>query len=71
MIGVHIAAYFRLKEAMIALLKNRHDQDSRDTYGRTALWWAAEQGHEAVVKRLLERDNVAADSKDNNGWTPL
>jgi ankyrin repeat protein len=70
-IGVHLAAYFGLKEAMIALLKNRHDQDSRDTYGRTPLWWAAREGHEAVVKLLLERDNVVADLKDDYGQTPL
>ena len=24
-------------------------------YGRTPLWWAAEKGHEAVVKLLLEK----------------
>jgi ankyrin repeat protein len=24
-----------------------------------------------VVKLLVERDDVVADSKDNNGWTPL
>jgi ankyrin repeat protein len=70
-IGVHLGAYFGLKEAMIALLKNRHDQDSRDTYGWTLLSWAAREGHEVVVKLLLERDDVAADSKDEYGWTPL
>jgi hypothetical protein len=33
MIGVHLAAYFGLKEAMIALLKNGHDLDFEDTFG--------------------------------------
>jgi len=70
-IGVHLATYFGLKEAIIALLKNRNDQDCRDTYGRTPLWWAVREGHEAVVKLLQERDDIAADSKDEYGWTPL
>jgi Ankyrin repeats (3 copies) len=63
--GVHLAAYFGLKEAMIALLKNGHNPDSKDTDGQTPLLWAAKRGHEAVVKLLVERDDVAADSRDN------
>jgi len=31
----------------------------------------AREGHEAIVKLLLERDDVAADSKDGYGRTPL
>jgi ankyrin repeat protein len=70
MIGVHLAAYFGLKEAMIALLKNGHDLDSEDTYGQTPLSWAAENGHEAVVKLLLEK-GADLEAKDKDGWTPL
>jgi hypothetical protein len=55
MTGVHLAAYFGLKEAMMASLKNGHGLDSKDTYGRTPLLLAAENGHEAVVKLLLEK----------------
>ena len=44
----------------------------KDTqYSQTPLSWAAEQGHEAVVKLLLETDKVKVDSKDKNGQTPL
>jgi ankyrin repeat protein len=69
--GVHLAAYFGLKEAMIALLKNEHDLDSKDTYSQTPLSYAAGNGHEAVVKLLLEKD-VDLDSKDSSfGRTPL
>ena len=70
-IGVHLAAYFGLKEATIALLKNGRDPDSKDTDGRTPLSWAAERGHEAVVKLLVARDDVEADSKGWRGSTPL
>jgi ankyrin repeat protein len=45
--------------------------DAQDSYGRTPLSTAAASGHEAVVKLLVERDDVVADSKDKDGWTPL
>ncbi|QYT04235.1 Ankyrin repeat protein [Trichoderma simmonsii] len=38
--------------------------------GRTALSWAAKNGHEAVVKLLLEQ-SADIDSKDNGEQTPL
>jgi ankyrin repeat protein len=69
--GVHLAAYFGLKAAVMALLKNGHDPDSEDTDGRTPFSYAAAQGHEVVVKLLVERDKVAADSEDKHGRTPL
>jgi ankyrin repeat protein len=48
------------------------DADSKDDeYGLTPLLWAAWSGHETVMKQLLERDDVEADSKDKLGRTPL
>jgi hypothetical protein len=38
---------------------------------RTTLPWAAEQGHEAVVKLQLKIGKVDVGSKDNEGRTPL
>ena len=71
MTGVHLAAHFGRVETTMALLKNRHDLDSKDTYGRTPLLLAAEEGHEAVVKLLLEK-GAELETKDKNyGQTPL
>jgi len=72
MIGVHVAAYFGLREVMIALFQNEDDPNVKDTYGRTPLWWAAANGHEAVVKLLLDKEGVDPDSKGSYyNRTPL
>ncbi|OCK78779.1 purine and uridine phosphorylase, partial [Lepidopterella palustris CBS 459.81] len=71
MTGVHLAAYFGLRDTVMALFKKRHDPDVKDTDGRTPLWWAARNGHEAVVKLLLEK-GAEVESKDSlYGQTPL
>jgi ankyrin repeat protein len=71
--GLHLAAYFGLENVVRALLKDGVDLDSKDTYyGETPLWWAAVDGHEAVVKLLLAADGrVDPDSKSKSGQTPL
>ncbi|KAM3065237.1 hypothetical protein ACMFMF_011362 [Clarireedia jacksonii] len=51
MTGIHLAAYFGIQEAINIMLGSQF-QDSKDSYGRTPLSWAAERGHEAVVKLL-------------------
>ena len=71
MTGVHLAAYFGLTGVVMALLKNRHNPDVKDTYGRTPLWLAAEQGHEAVVKLLLEKGAELEAKDEGGGGTPL
>ncbi|KAF3077232.1 Ankyrin-1 [Trichoderma lentiforme] len=52
--GLHMAAYFGLLGPMKALLK-KHDPDSV-AEGWTPIHWASLEGHEAVVKLLLEND---------------
>ena len=47
------------------------DVDSKDDYGQTPLSRAAENGHEAVAKLLLETGKVDVDSKHKYGRTPL
>jgi ankyrin repeat protein len=75
MTGLHLTAYFGLKEAMIALLENGHDPDSTGygIYDRTPLSCAAERGHDAIVQLLLTKEGVDPDSKNyrNDEWTPL
>jgi ankyrin repeat protein len=44
---------------------------NKDVEGRTPLSWAAENGHEAMVRVLLGNQYVHSDSSDNEGRTPL
>ena len=53
----------------LLLAKDRVDVGPKDSsYGRTPLWWAAENGHEAVVRLLLAKDGVDVNSKNSDGW---
>jgi hypothetical protein len=74
--GLHLTARFgllHLSELWLLHSENAigKDADSKDNEGRTPLSCAAAGGHEAVVKLLVERDDVDADSKDEHGRTPL
>lgn len=67
--GLHLAAYFgNLAETQILLLKN--DPDLMDGDHRTALSYAACNGHSAVVELLLE-NGANIDSRDCLFTTPL
>jgi len=50
-------------------------ETNRDTgdimYGRTPLFSATENGHEEVVKILLERSDVNMEAANKHGITPL
>jgi hypothetical protein len=85
MTGLHLAARFGIEEAVKALLQqafetnanNTGDQaplgadlESKDIYGLTPLLWAARNGHEAVVKHLVEM-GADLESEDDTGKTPL
>ena len=43
---------------------------SHETH-QTSLWLASKNGHDAVVKLLLETGKANVDLKDTHGWTPL
>ncbi|KAL3459526.1 ankyrin repeat-containing domain protein [Aspergillus heterothallicus] len=60
--GIHLAAYFGLKDAIARLAALGHDIDQEDGWQRTALSYAAERGHEEVVKYLLEERQVQMNS---------
>jgi hypothetical protein len=68
----HIVAFFGIPAIMSYLISRARNLDSKDPgYGRTPLWRAAENGHEAVVKLLLATGKVGAGSMDTDGRTPL
>lgn len=65
-----MAAATGCEAAILLLLENGADKDSKDYDGRTPLSWAAANGHKAVVQLLL---GMGADieAKDHHGQTPL
>jgi ankyrin repeat protein len=69
--GLHMASYHGLKESVESLLASNWEIDEHDSYGRTPLLYAVENGHEAVVKLLLERGAVLKTEDSNYGRTPL
>ncbi|KAK4243163.1 ankyrin repeat-containing domain protein [Corynascus novoguineensis] len=69
--GLHVAAYFGISDVLETLLHSSNNNDVKDSFRRTPLWWAARNGHGAVVKVLLGTGKVDADSKDKDGQTPL
>ncbi len=70
MTGLHLAAYFGVGNAVPGLLKSYHP-DLKDSYSRTPLSWAAECGHENVVKLLLEQGAELNSIDSEYGQTPL
>jgi len=69
--GLHLVASIGLVKIVWLLLEREGvDADSKDRDGRTPLSWAARNGHEAVVKLLLEK-GAELETKSSNGQTPL
>jgi ankyrin repeat protein len=55
--------------ARLLLEKGAELEPKDDKYDKTPLSWAAEKGHEPVVKLLLEK-GAELESKDKEGQTP-
>jgi ankyrin repeat protein len=53
------------------LLKDGADVKSEDVDSRTPLWWAAANGHVAVIEKLLEHNGADLIYDDLNGETAL
>jgi ankyrin repeat protein len=68
---LHIVPRYGFSSALIGLHDSNVIVNCVDWASRVPLSYAAEHGHEAIVKLLWNRDDVAADSKDINGRTPL
>jgi hypothetical protein len=65
-----VAGSFESLELLMPVWNNINE---RDIEGRTALYWAAFKGHEAVAKLLLENGadpSLSYQVKDTN-WTPI
>jgi hypothetical protein len=58
------------KKGLINKVKRRLDLNKKDSFGGTALYWAARSGHEAVVRLLLE-NGADIKAKAQDGWTAL
>ena len=70
--GLHCASSLGIVEIVAALIETGlYDLNGKDFRGFTPLAWAAERGHEAVVKLLLGREEVKPDNPDTLGETPL
>jgi ankyrin repeat protein len=70
MTRLHIAAYFGI-QSVVSILLNGTCLELQDSYGRTPLSWAAQNGYEAVVQLLLE-NGADLESKDiEHERTPL
>jgi KaiC/GvpD/RAD55 family RecA-like ATPase len=62
-LGIERAVKLFLAEQDSIGVHPENDVDSKDNYGQTPLSWAAKNGHEAVVKLLLETGKVDVDSR--------
>jgi len=70
--ALQAAAFLDVLEIMVSLLKiNKWDINATGSFGITALMWATKMGHDAIVKVLLEQDEVNPDSADKSVRTPL
>jgi ankyrin repeat protein len=58
-------------EDSLAFLISAGYENSKDTWSRTPLWWAADKGYESIARTLIDTGKVDIDAKDSYGTTPL
>ena len=66
-----LAAVANRATAVDVLLKARAVPALKDYHGRTALWKAANSGHESIVLNLMHADSTCINSNDSSGRSPL
>jgi ankyrin repeat protein len=71
MTGLHLASFFGIGEAIKTMLQQGVEINAADQEGRTPLSRAAGNGHELVVKLLLDRGPRLETKDDVFGQTPL
>ncbi|KAH6986800.1 hypothetical protein EDB80DRAFT_183080 [Ilyonectria destructans] len=70
--GLHLAGCFGVSKAAATLLRLGQSPDLKDTYSRTPLWYAAQNGHDTVVKLLVAAGaDVNAAAAEFDGRTAL
>jgi len=69
--GLHCASFFGIVEVVATLIEIKcYDINEGDFGGYTPLAWASPNGHEGVVKLLLEREEVNPDRPSRRGQLP-
>ncbi|KAM5362478.1 hypothetical protein ACJA88_014018 [Fusarium oxysporum] len=69
--GLHLTAFFGLEDGVQIFGSSCYTFNMRDSDGRTTLSYAAEKGHNTVVKLCLEKVDLDIDSRDKYDRTPL
>ena len=70
--GLHCASFFGIIELVTVFVNAKGCEINQcDCTGKTPLLWAAINGHDGVVKQLLEQEDIDPDRQDGAGSTPL
>ena len=70
--GLHCSAFLGIGELVTALVEiGCYDINEVDSWTYTPLTWAARNGHDEVVKILLEQEGVSPEKADWDNRTPL
>lgn len=72
---IHVISRYGLAELLLCLLQECGESGAhlnvQDSSRRSPLSWAAEKGHEALVKLLLDTGKVDVNARDKKDRTPL
>ncbi|KAI9925849.1 hypothetical protein MW887_005655 [Aspergillus wentii] len=69
---LNLAVRWEMEDVVRLLLEHRNVAvNAKDSENRTALHWAALDGHTRIVELILAREDVRIDVQDGNRWTAL